>query len=323
MMRAVLLGLLISAVAAACNSDSGSDTLSLPDAGAGGTGTATDTTGGSEFPEDEPGEPEACAKMDIVFVVDNSASMDDEQANLAANFPKFYDVLQNYQTDSGALLDYRIAVTTTGTRARATLDPASGPIPIPIPIPPIPQNQDGDNGEFRQECGMSRRWLERDDPDVEGTFACVARVGTGGPSIEMQLYATKLAFSEQIDNGNNAGFLRDDALLAFVILSDEDDCSVEDNTPFTVPDDSCKPEPPEMEPLDSYLNFFDGLKEGRGRWAAAVIAGDSSCPDSFGDAARLRDFVGRGGQNLIFRPICTNDLSSALEDAISTFDAAC
>ena len=78
-----------------------------------------------------------------------------------------------------------------------------------------------------------------------------------------------------------------------------------------------------MEPLDSYLAFFDDLKQGRGRWAAAVIAGDSSCPDAFGDAARLRDFVGRGGENLIFRPICVGDLTSALEDAIDTFDEAC
>ena len=166
---------------------------------------------------------------------------------------------------------------------------------------------------------MTRPWLERSDDDVVGKFQCIAEVGTGGPDFEMQLYATKLGLTRP-DNGT---FLRDDALLAIVILSDEDDCSVEDNQQFTVPDDTCKPAPPEMLGVDHYIGFLDDLKLGRERWAAAVIAGDTSCPDAFRDGERLREFVAQAGDNVIHRPICVSDLSSALQDAIDKFDAAC
>ena len=40
-------------------------------------------------------------------------------------------------------------------------------------------------------------------------------------------------------DGTNSGFLRPDALLAVVILTDEDDCSREDNN-FTIQNDSCQ-----------------------------------------------------------------------------------
>ena len=75
---------------------------------AGGSGGPTD-----EFIDARP--PEACEKMDILFVVDNSFSMENKQDALVAYIPMMFDVLQTYQTMSGSLLDYRIAVTTTAT----------------------------------------------------------------------------------------------------------------------------------------------------------------------------------------------------------------
>src|SRR5688572_10560873 len=61
------------------------------------------------------GVPEQCKKMDIVFVVDNSGSMQEEQSNLAANFPMFAQLLeQSTVTANGAPLDFRVALTTTG-----------------------------------------------------------------------------------------------------------------------------------------------------------------------------------------------------------------
>ncbi len=254
---------------------------------------------------------EACANMDILFVVDNSASMVEEQSALAAAFPAFFDVLDNYEVEGGGFLDYRIAVTTTGTDAH--------PI-FAIPgVYELPMPQTGDNGAFRQDCGMTGTWLERGDSDVEGKFECIAEVGTDGPDVEMQLYATKLALTRP----ENGPFVRDDALLAIVILSDEDDCSVEDDQEFTVADDTCKPAPPEMLPVSDYISFLDDLKMGRGRWAAAVIVGDDSCPDSFRDGERLREFVAEAGDNVIHSPICVPSLANALQEAIDTFEAAC
>lgn len=260
-----------------------------------------------------------CQKMDIVFVVDDSGSMGEEQSNLATNFPKFASVLDAFKTKSGAALDYRIAVTTTGRDLSYTI--------MPPGFPAFPFNEKGDNGAFKinSTCGGGmKRWVDRSDPSAEPTFECRAKVGTSGPSIEMPLYALKLAFNERMADGTNAGFLRDDALLAIIILTDEDDCSREDNN-FTIADDSCLTMP-NLHPVAEYAAMLDVAAKGAGRWATAVIAGDKACTSSFGDAiqaTRLKDFVSVAGKNGTFSSICDGDLTNGLQKALDTFDAAC
>jgi hypothetical protein len=55
------------------------------------------------------------------------------------------------------------------------------------------------------------------------TFACIAQVGPDGCGFEQHLLAIARALDGSVPE--NAGFLRKDAFLAIVILSDEDDCS--------------------------------------------------------------------------------------------------
>ncbi len=273
------------------------------------------------------GVAERCSKIDFVFVVDDSGSMELEQNNLTDNFPDFISVIDGFTTDSGDPLDYRIAVTTSGRDLDYVIDPPKKCVPILgcVDPPALPSSENGDNGVFKQKCDMSRRWIERADADVSGTFSCAARVGTGGPSIEMPLYTTELALADRVSDGTNAGFLREDALLALVILTDEDDCSRTDND-FTIESESCHPEWPENVPIDHFTTFLDTVKGDRGRWATAVIAGPSNCSSDFGDAInarRLQQFVGDTGTNAVFSSICQGDLSGALADALETFDAAC
>jgi hypothetical protein len=289
----------------------------------------TDGGGGGNSDAGRPGEfadagpAEVCSKMDILFVIDDSGSMGEEQGNLGQNFPQFINVLDEYMAADG-LLDYRIAVTTTGRDVDYVIDPSLG-LPIPLPFPEIPMSESGDNGVMRQECGMSQRWIDRDDGNVSSTFSCVANVGTSGPSLEMPLYTTQLALGDRVTDGTNAGFLRDDALLAVVILTDEDDCSRTDNN-FTIGGDQCGTNDPTFLPPSSTINFLDTLTGARGRWATAVIAGPSSCSSSFGEAshaANLQQFVAETGENAVFSSICDGDLSTALGEAVATFDAAC
>jgi hypothetical protein len=141
----------------------------------------------------------------------------------------------------------------------------------------------------------------------------------------MPFYTTQLAFTTQATT--NAGFLREDALLAMVILTDEDDCSRPDND-FVLANDSCNPEWPENITIEEHLGFLDQIKDVRGRWAAAVIAGPGpgTCSSEFGDAIealRLRRFVAEAGPNAVFSSICDGDLTGALTDALDTFSAAC
>ncbi len=283
--------------------------------------------GETDDPADNPGdpgtpplgEPEPCAKMDIVFVIDDSGSMSEEQSNLVANFPAFFDVIDNHTNSLGQPLDYRIAVTTTGRDVDYTLK-----IPPPFDLE-IPTSESGDNGAFRQDCGMTRPWIERSDANVQDTFECLAQVGTGGPSLEMPLYALELGFTERIADGQNAQFLRNDALLATVILTDEDDCSRTDND-FELENDQCGQGDPDYLTMEHSVQFLDGLTGHRSRWATAVIAGPQDCSSSFGDAveaSRLKDFVSQTGANGTFSSICDGDLSISLADALDNFDAAC
>lgn len=273
-------------------------------------------------------EPEECTKMDIVFVVDDSGSMEEEQVNLAANFPKFVAKIDSFTTASGSKLDWRAAVTTTGRTAKYTMEVN---LPVPIPgapkLPPTPVSEKGDDGAFRMTaaCGTTKRWVERSDPNASTDFSCLAQVGTGGPALEMPLEATKLALNDRMADGTNAGFLREDALLAVVILTDEDDCSRDDNDFTYVATDECSTANG-MKPVVDYKNMLDNVAKGSGRWATAVIAGEKSCSSSFGDAVeakRLKEFVSLAGSNGAFSSICEGDLTQGLEKALETFDTAC
>jgi hypothetical protein len=157
-------------------------------------------------------------KIDLLFVVDDSASMVEEQASLAANFPRFMAALEK----TGAP-DLHIGVITT--------DMGAGGI-----------DQDkcqgvGDAGRFQIQAGCpvsadGPRFLRIDAAGnknftgtLADTFACVALVGKEGCGYEHQLQSLRYALSD-----NNPGFrefLRPEAHLGIVVISDEDDCSAD------------------------------------------------------------------------------------------------
>ncbi|MGB1014042.1 MAG: hypothetical protein ACPG4T_07905 [Nannocystaceae bacterium] len=238
---------------------------------------------------------------------------------MIASFPQFINVLNSYTTENGDPLDYRIGVTTTGRDLTYNLV-------LPF-FPPLPVEEMGNNGALLQDtsCGMTRPWIQYDDDDVAGKFACVGNVGTLGSSIEMPLHVAELSFTARIDDGANEGFRRDDALLAIVVLTDEDDCSREDNN-FDLLSDICIGDDAMSVPTSDYVSFFDSVTGSRERWAAAIIAGEQNCTSSFGDAieaTRLKEFVGLSGSNTVFSSICDGDLAPALQEALDTFDLAC
>jgi hypothetical protein len=268
--------------------------------------------------------------MDIVFVIDDSGSMDLEQANLAANFPLFADVIHNYVNSEGEELDYRIAVTTTGVTTTGSVDPPPQQTPLgTIDLPPTTLSQSGEDGRFQPMGGMPRPWIERSDGSVDAistTFAQTAEVGTSGPGIEMPLRAAEHALSDRVNDGTNAGFLRPDALLATIYLTDEDDCSQRGDGWTIEGDSNCSGANASNMPLSEHITFMDTTAGARGRWATAVIAGETDCTSDFGSAAearRLKDLVDQVGDNAVFSSICEGDLTGALTDALDTFESAC
>ena len=289
------------------------------------TGNTGDTDGGD--PGEGPGdtgvppltaeEDDGCDQIDLLFVIDDSGSMGEEQSNLSVNFPAFADVIQRFQTSTGDAIDYRLGVTTTGVSVRIRRDLAFGIT--------IDDDQRGADGALvNGSCsGETRPWLERNDGDIANKFSCMADVGTSGPDEEMPLEAIRRSIEDRVEDGVNTDFFREDALLGIVVLTDEDDCSTQEarvNLGFG--DDICD----DAHVVDDYVAALDGFKGERGKWATAVIAGLDNCNSALGSArraTRLLDFSEQTGENAITSSICEGDLASALQDALETFDAAC
>ena len=191
--------------------------------------------------------------LDLLFVVDNSPSMLDNQAALAASFPRMIDVLAELD---GGLPNLHIGIVTSdmGTKGSAIEQPGA-----PLGTPGQGGcSGTGDNG-LLQHAGLAAPYIE-DLANPDGTrtrnytgalrdvFATAALVGDGGCGFEQHLAAMRASFA----NPANAGFLRDDANLAVVILADEDDCSILD--PAMLSGD------PAFGPLDSFRCFQFGVR---------------------------------------------------------------
>jgi hypothetical protein len=288
-----------------------------------GGGGGDDTMGTDAGSGGGSGEARKCNKMDLVFVVDDSGSMSEEQSNLASNFPMFATVLQNYVNEDGEHIDFRVAITTTGKDETTVID-------LGAPFPPMTQVEHGPDGAFLKNCNVAQGWLDNNTPNLGTALACRANVGTGGASTEMPLLMAKHALSERVADGKNAGFLRDDALLGVVMITDEDDSSSSESM-WTVDANNPNSGQPSLDwsPANT-IQFFDTLKGNRTRWAAGVIAGETSCSSSFGNAAeatRLKDFVqmtnANGTPQAVFSSICAGNLTQALNDTLAKFQAAC
>ena len=176
-------------------------------------------------------EPATMARpADVLFIVNNSRSMGEEQAELARSFSRFIDEIAG----SG---EYRIAVVTTdqsidpGDRGEMTgtseiIHAQSYPFGI-IDIDDTrcaPARPRVEHGCFRgpaNQTVVDASTLSRQQQIDR--FGRNVRVGTCGSGSEQAFDAMSSAL-RQLD-GCNRGFRRDDANLVLIFVSDEDDHS--------------------------------------------------------------------------------------------------
>ncbi|HEX2690382.1 MAG TPA: hypothetical protein VHN14_27395 [Kofleriaceae bacterium] len=178
------------------------------------------------------------ADIDILFVIDNSASTADKQILFANNFPKFVEKLDAFPTGRPNI---HMAVVNT------TVDigvPGYGPgCPSPDPADngvfqntPRVTGCNPPNGQFISDVKSTMTGLRT--PNYTGTldqaFSCIAQLGATGCGFEAPLEAMKRALDGS--RPENAGFIRNGAYLAVIFLTDEDDASVKDNAVFSLPD---------------------------------------------------------------------------------------
>jgi hypothetical protein len=166
--------------------------------------------------------------LDVLWVIDNSCSMQSHQNELARAFPAF----MNYFLGSG--LDYHIGVVTTGW--------------------------DDANERGKLMAAGGHTWVDADTPDPITVFGGMARRGTNGPSVEKgraQVYGAIELLGDRV----NAGFYRDDAALAVIAISDEEDQS--GSSPIG---------------LYPFIDWLNGLKPNAGMVTFSSIVGpDRGC----------------------------------------------
>ena len=174
--------------------------------------------------ESELSIPEVKASpVDILFIVDDSGSMADEQQNLAQNFDRFLEGLAAQQVD-----DYRIAVVTTDLDTNGGQQMGSVQFDWLEELPYTRQDQNlvrecapagVDHGCFRGGVVAS----SRPQDEQLTTFRANVDVGTCGSGNETGLAAMVSALQQTGERGCNAGFLREEANLILIFVSDEDD----------------------------------------------------------------------------------------------------
>jgi hypothetical protein len=146
--------------------------------------------------------------IDVLWVIDNSGSMWEEQERIIQDIQLYLERFFVYD------LDFHMGVVTTNA------DDAS-----------VAGHLQGDPTYVTSDMG-----------DAEARIEESIEVGTDFTGKEQGLLAAKLALSEPLLSGANAGFFRPEARLGLVFVSDEPDYSLYD--------------------AQHYIDFFVGLKGG-------------------------------------------------------------
>jgi hypothetical protein len=164
--------------------------------------------------------------IDVLFVVDDSGSMGDQQADLAARAQEaLFDVIDSAV---GGQPDLHVGVVSTNMGAGGFNIPGCA--------------DQGDDGHLLVQTaadgtscgGLTDHYIVDEaapgggrHTNYTGTladvFACQVKVGVLGCGFEQPLASLERAISGEV--GANAGFLRPDALLVVIVITDEDDCS--------------------------------------------------------------------------------------------------
>lgn len=132
-------------------------------------------------------------KFDILVVVDNSGSMGYEQRSMAQRVSNMLAILRG--------LDYQIAVTTTDPRNVAYSD-----------------------GRLIQITNTNRYWIDStmDEATAQLNLGLTIQRSEVGWGLEQGILTTHRMLERSIA-GENAGFIRPNAKLAVIIISDEDE----------------------------------------------------------------------------------------------------
>jgi hypothetical protein len=205
--------------------------------------------------------------VDVLWVVDNSRSMYEEQQSLNNNFTSFLRFFQESE------MDFHIGVVSTGWDA---------------------EEERGVLMSGVDRRGKTLKWLDNTVRDAPEVFRQMSLLGTDGPMDEKGRAQVYTALQLKGDS-DNAGFLRRDAFLSVIVLSDEDDFS------GTVPIG-----------LDNFIRWLPTLKDDASQVSFSSIVGPSGgCGNAVEGIEYLAVTRALGG---VEHSICESSWATILED---------
>jgi hypothetical protein len=277
---------------------------------------------------------------DILFVIDDSGSMQREQDELKTSFDAFIARLANSPAK-----DFQIGVTNTSvdwplftdasktaTTVRTAYEAGTPSAGVPYPAGALIAMDASTAGKIQYDAAAKRftgtRILGATSPTLVADFKANAGVGTSGAGKEQGLRAMQLALTERVADGTNAGFLRSGARLAVVIVTDEDDCSDPASPPaivYPATGDACHSdaEQAKLPAVSDFVNALQGPIAGEKRdVVVALIAGvdprtgqpvQPVCNTAGYPAKRYLALTGAFGAEAVADDVCLADFSATLE----------
>jgi hypothetical protein len=232
----------------------------------------------------------ACRKVDLVISLDGSGSMSEELKAMSTDvFPKLAGALLGI---ASGLDDFRVGV---------------------IDACPMPSNFHT-RGATTADCGFSsgQVWMESTSPRLVQEFSCVGDLYTADAQCrkantdEQPVSAAITALNDPV----NAGFVRTDAVLVVMAITDEDEQR------FTFP---------------TAQAMFDALVAVKGNPQAVVlltVAGSRPCTGVYGGATEavvLKELTAlfQASARGVFWDLCAGRLEDGLSTAMSTIETAC
>ncbi|HWB77774.1 MAG TPA: hypothetical protein VG755_22560 [Nannocystaceae bacterium] len=274
----------------------------------------------------EGSDADGCKAVDFLFVIDNSASMENEQAALVAAFPMFMEaIVAALEQD-----DYHVLVTDTDAWGRCnTANPWNGNDPgsdLCTSYVKTTVFEECDRvrgagvlnpaGKFATNgvCDPSgdQRYIVEGEPDLAGTFSCMATVGTAGDAAEKPMESLVAAVAPEINTvgGCNEGFLRDDAVLVVTFISDD----------------------PNHEDSGTPKEWYDAVVAAKGGDPSAVVVlgftphwDDCRPEDNDDKGIEWQQFVELWGDHGLHGNVCSTaeEYASFFQQAVSVIDGAC
>jgi hypothetical protein len=303
--------------ASACSASRESDSADA--GGAGGAGSAETSSagdGGSSGLAGGPGQGGSsaeCKDVDVLFVVDDSGSMGDNQKSLIASFPGFVAGIQQKLTHAPS---YHVGVVTVDDYY--SNDPACTAIGSLVTKTGGPESSNKACAPF----ASGAHFMDATEPDLAAKFACAAQVGAGGSDDERPMRALLDALKPETNapGACNAGFARADSLLVIVIITDEDD------TP-----DGCDPSTGMCMTYGSGGtpdDWFAELSGYRGGLTENIIVLsllgkklDNTCGAQ--PASKLIGFTNKFGKNGLTGDVCSSTYDDFFTQALPVIDEGC